>query len=124
MAASNSKCIACIVGAFQNCDPELPEAGEPLRPTSTRLQAKFIASTGYTVEQPEASLPVTAEPSERKRRKGERVAETIGTCVKSLQEAQESAARLGDLDSGRDALEHASKFLEMALTEYEQLAQM
>ena len=122
MAASNPKCIACIVGAFQNCKAKLHEAGVPLGSTSTRLQAKSIASN--TVEQPEASLPITAEPSERKRRKGERVAETIGTCVKSLQEAQESAAGLGNLDSGRDALDHASKFLEMAVTEYEQLAQM
>jgi len=122
VAASNPKCIACIVGAFQNCNAKLHEAGVPLGSTSTRLQAKSIASN--TVEQPEALLPITAEPSERKRRKGERVAETIGTCVKSLQEAQESAAGLGNLDSGRDALDHASKFLEMAVTEYEQLAQM
>jgi hypothetical protein len=122
VADLNLKYIACIIGAFQDCDCKPPTAGRPLR--SGRFQAKSIASASNAGNQLDMLLPVTAEPSERKRKQGERVAKTIETGVKSLQEAQQDAERLGETHSGRDALEHASKFLEMALTECEQLAQM
>ena len=103
--------------------PEVADAAT--RPNAaTRLDLATRPEVADAATRPNVEAPNEPKHCDRQRKEGERVAEILSTCIKSMQEARDSAANLNELDSGCDALEHANKLSKMALTQFKQLTRM